>query len=145
MFKVYVGCAIRGLSEKQWKIVSGHVQRIREELRRLGYEVLDFRSDLKRQAEPGTIFKHDYEQCMAADAMIAIALFPSTGMGMEIMSCLMKKKPAFVLAVAPKGNGTTAMVKECGLPGFEYFEFRDWKQVVGAFHTKFTLHLAAKA
>lgn len=128
--KIYVGCAIQGLPPEQWGEMNQGLEDLKWSLRKKGYEVLNFRSDGNRQAPEGTVFDWDYKQCEDCDAMIALALYPSTGMGMEMAFCLKKTpKPAKVLALAPRGNNTSRMVKECNLPGFSYQEFDSWDQI----------------
>lgn len=131
--KIYVGCAIQGLAPEHWDAMKSKLENLKLALRKKGHEVLNFRSDGNRQAVAGTVFKWDYQQCMECDAMIALALYPSTGMGMEMILCLTKPNPAFVLATAPKGNNTNHMVTECNLPGYVYKEFETWGEIPDLF------------
>ncbi|MEK7641854.1 MAG: hypothetical protein AAB365_02560 [Patescibacteria group bacterium] len=142
--KIYVGCAIKGLAEAEWVKMKDRIFTLRTTLRDRGHDVLDFRSDANRQAQKGTVFTWDYKQCMDCDAMIAVTLSPSTGMGMEVAFCLtrrhpvtMKPNPAFVLAVAPRGNETTPMITECNLPRFAYREFDRWEDVPSIFEKSY--------
>ena len=127
--KIYVGCAIGNLSQQDWDKLKIQIEHLKQQLGLRGHEILNFKSDVNRQAEKGTVFTWDYEQCMDCEAMIAVALYPSTGMGMEIAFCLSRPNPPLVLAVAPRGNNTSKMITECNLPTFTYREFDHWDEV----------------
>ena len=127
--KIYVGCGISNLSTEDWNKSRIQIESLKQQLRLRGHTILDFKSDTNRDAEPGTVFAWDHEQCMACDAMIAVALHPSTGMGMEIAFCLSRPNPPLVLAVAPRGNNTSKMITECNLPTFTYREFDHWDEI----------------
>ncbi|MEN9524055.1 MAG: hypothetical protein RL536_124 [Candidatus Parcubacteria bacterium] len=125
--KIYIGCPIQGFNNKEWQKHWSELETLKNSLRKIGHEILDFKSNEKKQAEPGTVFKWDHEQCMNCDAMIAIALGPSTGMGMEIGMCLKRTRgqdnspsPAFVFATAPHSTNVSRMITECNLPNFVF-------------------------
>lgn len=138
--KIYVGCAINRLDNAEWDQLIAKVATLKTALRARGHTILDFRSNEKREAEKGTIFIHDRKQCLECDAMIALAIHPSTGMGMEIMMCLERRHsidklpaPAFVLATAPVGHQVSPMVTECNRPNFVYREFEKWEDIPDLF------------
>ena len=131
--KIYIGCPIQGFSATDWQKHWDKLEKLKGELRKRGHEILDFKSTREKHAPPGTVFIWDHEQCMECDAMIAIALGPSTGMGMEIAMCLMKPSPAFVFGTAPQETEVSRMVTECNLPGFVFERYEKFENIPDMF------------
>lgn len=125
--KIYIGCPIQGFSKEEWEKHWHELNALKDALRKRGHEILDFKSTVKRETEPNSVFRWDYEQCMSCDAMIAIALGPSTGMGMEIGICLTRThnlqglpSRVFVFGTAPHDTEVSRMVTECNMPNFVF-------------------------
>jgi hypothetical protein len=122
--KIYVGCAIQGLTTEEYALMMEQIVRLKDGLRKLSYEVLDFKSITHRDSAPQEVFAVDYKQCMECDAMIAVALKPSTGLGMEVVYCLTRRDaigracPAFVFATAPESANASKLLRGCTSPHF---------------------------
>lgn len=105
------------------------IEETRRKLRLLGHQVLNFRSTGHRTATAQEIFEWDHKQCMECDAMIGIAISPSTGMGMEIAFCLTRPNPAKVYVFAPKDSNTSMMLVGCNLPGYEFVIYEKFEDI----------------
>ncbi|MES2088009.1 MAG: hypothetical protein V4467_03395 [Patescibacteria group bacterium] len=80
--KLYVGCALGGLTEDNKKEFLEKIVRVKNILRGQGFEVLEFVG--LGEHTPAEIYQHDILGCVAAcDAMLAICDYPSTGMGYD--------------------------------------------------------------
>ncbi len=132
--KIYVGCAIQSLPENQWKNMFNEIELIRSKLRLLGHQVLNFRSTGQRTATASEIFEWDHRQCMECDAMIGIAISPSTGMGMEIAFCLTRPNPAKVYVFAPRDSNPSMMLVGCNLPGYVFTTYDDLTDIPSLFN-----------
>ena len=148
--KIYIGCPIVGLPDDEWVVLFNHIEKLKVALTERGHTILNFRSDTNRRAKKGTVFRWDRQQCLDCDAMIAIGIKPSTGMGMEVCMCLLRThrdnrpNPAFVLGTAPRGTKVTWMLTECNLPGFTFRWFENWDNIPDIFERAYTKHLKQK-
>jgi hypothetical protein len=78
-FVIYVGCKLTGAS----KSFVGNVDKLKCELRKLGFTVLDFIGTT--EGSTGDIWDCDINQCVRkCDLMIAICDYASTGLGIEM-------------------------------------------------------------
>ncbi len=125
--KIYIGCPIQGFTNDSWKKHWQELEKLKDDLRKRGHEILDFKGNLNQKFEPDEVFANDYKQCMSCDAMIAIALSPSTGMGMEIGICLKRTRnldgepsTVFVFGTAPIDTDVSKMVIGCNLSNFVF-------------------------
>lgn len=143
--KIYIGCPIIGFNPEEWQRHYSNLEKLKNELRKHGHEILEFKgNNVQRVAPAGTVFDWDYKQCMACDAMIAIALKPSTGMGMEIALCLTrtsgpenKPSPAFVFGTAPQDAEVSRMVTECNLPNFVFERYTNFENITNMFEVAY--------
>jgi nucleoside 2-deoxyribosyltransferase len=92
--RIYVGCA---LAESAPEFVA-FIAQLKQVLRDLGHEVLEFMGPVN--GTPAEVFQHDIEQVLNAELVIAIADFPSTGLGFEICTALHANIPVFAFALA---------------------------------------------
>ena len=49
--KIYVGCAIGNLSQQDWDKLKIQIEHLKQQLGLRGHEILNFKSDVNRQAE----------------------------------------------------------------------------------------------
>lgn len=95
---------------------------------------------LSRDAAPDETFEHDHKNCMACDAFIAIALNPSTGLGMEIVTCLERRNennwnwnPAFVFAVAARQTNVSKLLEGWKNDAFIFKRYESFDQIPDLF------------
>ncbi len=138
--KIYIGCAVQNVDEKTYWELLARIEWLKNELLERGHVVLNFKSINNRDSLPQDVFQWDWEQCMACDALIALALYPSTGLGMEIAYCLTRRIgiaeiPAFVFATAPKGQNVSKMLLGCTHPSFRFEFFETFEHIPELFET----------
>lgn len=126
--KIYIGCAIQNLDEATYKSLLGDILKLKLKLRDRGHEILNFKSMTNRDSSAEEIFEWDYKQCMDCDAMIALVMYPSIGVGMEMAFCLSRhsltgRRPAFVFATAQSGTNVSKLLLGCNMPTFKFSWF----------------------
>lgn len=124
---LYVGCA---LSHAPKEFCQG-VESVKADLRQRGYNILDFVVD--ESATPEEVFEWDLNCVESCDAMLAIADYPSQGLGWEMATATRLGKPT--LAVAEIGRKVTRFtIGAAGvLPSFEFERYRYIKEVPAQF------------
>ncbi len=121
--KVYVGCALTYASEE----FKQDVEKFKDVLR-THCTVLDFLG--LDDTTPNGVYQHDIHNCvMQCHLLIAIADYPSTGLGYEIgTQC--EKRGAPILAVAHTDALVTDLILDTQQRGFEFKRYKTLVQDV---------------
>ncbi len=82
--KVYVACALTHVPSEQKQAFASLLDNVKEELKRKGYNVIDFLSAIKENPEPKEVYGYDIECLKSADCLLALGDYPGTGLGYEI-------------------------------------------------------------
>lgn len=102
--KIYVGCAVHGMQEDFLRDIelfrAGLERPNREILRFLGPEV----------AEPGQVYRTDIGLAKICDLLIAVRMYPSEGLAMEIQAAI--DKGIAILILIPEGLDVTRMITD---------------------------------
>lgn len=101
--KIYVGCALVKASQEYRDFVASFKHKLDVEP---DIEVLEFIGLDKGTATD--VYRHDFAQVQACDAMLAFCDEPSIGLGMEIREAIHCKKPILCLHLA--GTPITRML-----------------------------------
>lgn len=101
--KIYVGCALVKASQEYRDFVASFKHKLDAEP---DIEVLEFIGLDKGTATD--VYRHDFAQVQACDAMLAFCDEPSIGLGMEIREAIHCKKPILCLHLA--GTPITRML-----------------------------------
>ncbi len=121
---LYVGCALTQAPDDFKRDVEG----VKGALRGRGYDVLEFVGS--RPATPEEVYRWDIEQCVGqCSAMLAIADYPSLGLGWEMATASNLNIPT--LAVARVGRSMTRLVLGAAeaVPSFEFARYEDLQDV----------------
>ena len=90
------------------------------------FEILEF---CDADVPPNQIFEHDIDYCVrVADFILAIADFPSTGLGYEV-GTMVEKYGKPVLAVAHRNSAVSGIVTGNTRPNFEFLRYDDVSEV----------------
>ncbi|HTH72454.1 MAG TPA: hypothetical protein VL737_03805 [Candidatus Pristimantibacillus sp.] len=101
--KLYVGCSLTKAPEA----FKESVEQLKEELRKQGYEVLEFVGLVK--GTPKDVYEWDIQHCVGTcDAFIGICDEPAIGLGFEMCEAIRLGKP--VLAVAHEDTRVSRLV-----------------------------------
>ena len=92
--KLYVGCA---LSHAPQEFRDG-VVKLKEKLREVGFEILEFALVGDKPQEGVNIYDYDMSNVGNCDMFVVIADLPSTGLGMELERAKAISKPVLVFA-----------------------------------------------
>jgi len=126
--KLYVGCALGGLSGPEKNDFLEKVVKLKNNLKERGFDVLEFLG-LGEQT-PQEVYDHDIKGCVATcDAMLAICDHPSTGMGYE-MATVIEKRGLSVLAVAHKDSFVSKVVRGISKPNFRFERYTDFEKEI---------------
>ena len=119
---LYVGC---GLTHAPAEFKAG-VEELKDSLRQ-DYDVLDFVGD--QQATPEEVFNWDIRCVGECGLMLAIADYPSLGLGYEIATANHHQTPT--LAVAKIGSAVTRFLLGAPpvVPKFEFERYEDLQEV----------------
>ncbi len=93
MLKVYVGCGIYNAPDDFVQ----NVEALKQQLKRK-YHVLDFLFSSSQDADPFDVVKFDLQNVKEANFFLAIADYPSLGLGIEIGKANELKKPTLIVA-----------------------------------------------
>ena len=121
---LYVGCALTQAPDDFKREVEG----VKGTLRGRGYDILEFVGS--RPATPEEVYRWDIEQCVGqCGAMLAIADYPSLGLGWEMATASNLNIPT--LAVARIGRTVTRLVLGAAeaVPSFEFARYEDLQDV----------------
>ena len=136
---LYVGCALTQASDE----FKGKVEYLKDDLRGY-YNVMDFVGD--KPASPGKVYQQDIEECVVkCDVMLAIADYPSIGLGWEMATAASLRTPT--LAVAQIGRVVTRLMLGAAevLPTFEFERYEDLSEVKERLGQFMARHLLATA
>lgn len=125
---LYVGCALTQAPDDFKKSVEG----IKESLRERGHSVLEFVGS--KPASPEEVYRWDIMQCVGkCGVMLAIADYPSLGLGWEMATASYLEIPT--LAVAQIGRSVTRLVLGAAevVPSFEFERYEDLQDVPDQF------------
>jgi hypothetical protein len=136
--KIYIGGAVQNLSESEYLTSTEKIHWLKTKLEKKGHEILNYKSMLNRESSPTEIYEYDYRNCMECDAMIAIAHNPSTGLGMEIVTCLTRtfngySRPAFVFATAAVDTNVSKLLVGWQHYAFVFTRYQKFEQIPGIF------------
>ncbi|MDE2041192.1 MAG: hypothetical protein KGI59_02325 [Patescibacteria group bacterium] len=150
--KIYIGSAVQNLSELDYREITRKITWLKEELVKRGYEVLNYKGIRDRSATPRETYKWDYANCMACHAFIAIALQPSIGLGMEIVTCLercdeqdWKPDPAFVFATAAKDTNVSKLLEGWEHWAFTFRRFKTFEDIPDIFELEYKEYLGRES
>lgn len=120
---LYVGCALTQAPDWFKEGVEG----VKLGLRERGYKILDFVGS--RPAETAEVFQWDINCVQSCDAMLAIADYPSIGLGWELGTATGLGKPT--LAVAEAGRKITRFALGAAevLPNFELERYSHLQEI----------------
>lgn len=135
--KIYVGCALVNVPEE---FLAG-VTALKDELRRDGFEVLEFAGG---NGTVEDVVRKDLGNVEECDLLLAIVTYPSTGLGYELAVAEMNQKP--VIAAGKKGVRISRLVQGLRIrnPQFAYVEYESLKDLLGSvkdFFVKNSLHV----
>ena len=127
MKKIYVGCAITNIPEK--KDFASSIAELKNELRKAGFEILEFMSVLKEKPTYEEIYIHDIRNSIEhADAMLAILDHPSTGMGYELATAI-EKCGIPVLVVANEESSPSRLIMGIQHPKFKFMRYKNFNDI----------------
>ncbi len=132
--KIYIGSAVQGLNDSEYQKMTGRIRWLGKELITRGHEILSYKSMSDRKSTPAEIYEHDHKNCMECDAMIALALNPSTGLGMEMITCLSRIRygqshPALVLAIADANTNVSKLLVGWKHPRFKFARYQEFEEI----------------
>ena len=149
--KIYIGSAVQNLSESEYRKTTEQIRWLRTELKRRGHKILNYKSMSNRESTPAEIYEHDHRNCMECDAMIAIALNPSIGLGMEVVTCLERttpdhcSRPAFVFATAASDTNVSKLLVGWKHYAFEFTRYEDFERIPDMFEKSYGIWLKNNA
>ncbi len=115
--KIYVGCALTQASAE----FRQHVDGLKDQLRYLGHEVLDFVG--LEAGTPEDVYAGDIRCVRECDIFIAVCDYPAIGLGYELgVAVEVLGKP--VLAVAHKNAVVTRLVLGITHPNFTFRRYQ---------------------
>lgn len=123
MKKIYVGCALTQVREGFLE----EVVAFKNELRKRGYEVLEFAGP---NGTPEEVVLNDAGCVEKCDLFVAIATGPSTGLGYELAVAEFNKKP--VIAVAKHGEKVSRLVQGLKIrnPKFSFVLYNSLSEII---------------
>ena len=121
---LYVGCALAYAPDA----FKESIKKIKDDLRQRGYRILDFLD--ADPANPEQVYRWDIEECVSkCSAMLAIADYPSLGLGWEMATAAHLGIPT--LAVAQKDRLVTKFVLGAAeaVPSFCFARYENLRDI----------------
>jgi len=119
--KLYVSCSLTGRPDQY----RADMIALRQTLAR-HFEILEF---CDADVPPNQIFEHDIDYCVrVADFILAIADFPSTGLGYEV-GTMVEKYGKPVLAVAHRDSVVSVIVTGITRQNFQFLRYDDISEI----------------
>ena len=104
--KIYIGCALNGSPES----FKQTIEEIKNSMSSShdDWEILKFVG--LGSATPGQVYRTDIGNVESCDLFVAICIYPSIGLGMEIQAAINAKKP--ILLIGPARRPITRMITD---------------------------------